>query len=162
MRYFLFTEDINQKINTAFAVVLMGTLLVIQVATIRCIRLNNKKIITEHTAQVVYEREKRATITISFVLGALVVFLLPAVIVQTAIGFSDENEGIIAANFAMTAILVNSSANPLIYFWRNKEIRKNCLRIFDCTNKAHVHNMDDRQENNQRKCSSTNALGSNT
>ncbi|XP_031573475.1 histamine H2 receptor-like [Actinia tenebrosa] len=153
LKYSLFTENINQTINTTFAVVLLATLLTLQIATIRYIRINNDKIISDHNAKVIYDREKRATITIMFVLGALVVFLLPTVIVQTAIGFSDATKGIIAANFAMTAILMNSSANPLIYFWRNREIRKNCLKFFRCSNDANVINI---RQYHGRHCTTSN------
>lgn len=156
LKYLLFTENTNQTINTSFAVVLLVVLLVLQIGTIRYIRLNNDKIIADHNAKVVYDREKRATITIMFVLGALVVFLLPVVIVQTAIGFTNANEGIIAANFAMTALLMNSSANPLIYFWRNREIRKNCLRFFRCSNDTNVLNIrQDNEHNNEGNGSNT-------
>lgn len=162
LKYFLFTEYTNQTINTSFAVVLLITLLVLQIATILCIRTNNKKILADHNAKIVYDREKRATITIMFVLGALVVFLLPAVIVQTAIGFSNANESIIATNFAMTALLMNSSANPLIYFWRNREIRKNFLRFFHCNDDPNVVEVVQGHEHmNERKCSTTNTTSAN-
>ena len=165
LKYFVFTENTNQMINTTFAVILLVTLLAFQVAIIRCIKINNDKIIDDYNAKIVYDREKRATITIMFVLGALLLFLLPAVIVQTAIGFSDANEGIIATNFAMTALLMNSSANPLIYFWRNREIRKNCLRFIRCNSNTNVLGITPNHEHEHnaegKGSSTTNISGAN-
>ncbi|PFX21805.1 hypothetical protein AWC38_SpisGene13717 [Stylophora pistillata] len=61
---------------------------------------------------------------------ALLVLLLPAVAVQIVLGFTSSNQSKTELNLAISALLINSSANPLIYFWRSRDMRKAARLLF--------------------------------
>lgn len=76
-----------------------------------------------------FTREYKALKTTVFVIGAIIVCLLPACFCSTlsATGLY----GICPINDSLwqTCILLNSLVNPLIYCWRQKEMRKFLFRI---------------------------------
>ena len=75
---------------------------------------------------------RKSAVTVLYIYGLFVVAYLPWLSLTTAaffIGYPRELK--IASNFARTAVFINSFLNPVVYCWRNREIRravKNILR----------------------------------
>ena len=132
LRYSGIGEKTNQVITSVIAGILVIYLLGIQVALIINIKRNNIHMLHAHAndAMAAYKRERRCAITIVYIFVALLVFLLPAVLVQIITGFTTTNQSRTEMNFAISALLINSSANPLIYFWRNKDMRRAAHFLF--------------------------------
>lgn len=132
LRYSGIDEKTNQIITSVIAGILVIYLLGIQVALVVNIRRNNIHTLhaEESNAAVAYKRERRCAITIVYIFLALLVFLLPAVLVQIITGFTTTNQSKTEMNFAISALLINSSINPLIYFWRSKDMRKAARHLF--------------------------------
>ena len=132
LRYSGIDEKTNQIITSVIAGILVIYLLGIQVALVVNIRRNNIHTLhaEESSAAVAYKRERRCAITIVYIFLALLVFLLPAVLVQIITGFTTTNQSKTEMNFAISALLINSSINPLIYFWRSKDMRTAARHLF--------------------------------
>lgn len=132
VRYSGIDEKTNRTITSVIAGILVIYLLGIQVALIVNIRRNNIHTLhaEESSAAVAYKRERRCAITIVYIFLALLVFLLPAVLVQIITGFTTTNQSKTEMNFAISALLINSSINPLIYFWRSKDMRRAARHLF--------------------------------
>ena len=76
---------------------------------------------------------RKSTVTVLYIYGLFVIFYLPYFVVMVlqmnVVGFTITLR--IACDYATTAVFMNSSLNPLVYCWRNREIRravKNILR----------------------------------
>lgn len=132
LRYTGIDEESNKIITSIVAGSLVIYLLAIQIALMVSIKRNSIHSLhaEESSAITAYKREKRSAVTIVYIFLALLVFLLPAVVVQIVLGFTSANQSKTEMNFAISAILINSSANPLIYFWRSREMQKAARRIF--------------------------------
>lgn len=132
LRYSGIDEESNQMITSVIAGILVVYLLVVQVVLMVNIKRNNIHSLhsEEHSATLAYKRERRCAITVVFIFLALLFFLLPAVLVQIITGFTSTNQSKTEMNFAISALLINSSANPLIYFWRSRDMRKAAHRLF--------------------------------
>ena len=94
-------------------------------------RLQQEKIKTQQLPQQGVERftrENRALKTIVFVVGAVIICLLPLCFCLILLGtcFCDICNTI--APLARTCAMLNSLVNPLIYCWRQKEMRKVIFR----------------------------------
>ncbi|XP_068696979.1 beta-2 adrenergic receptor-like [Montipora foliosa] len=74
-------------------------------------------------------KENKAFKTTVIVVGAVGICLVPGILytVMLAIGFSQEILGSMDG-MARTFVMINSLLNPLIYCWRQEEIRKFALR----------------------------------
>ena len=95
-------------------------------------RLQQEKIKTQQLPQQEVERftrENKALKTTVFVIGALVVCLLPLCfcLIVTATGLCDICP--IPKTLTQTCAMLNSLVNPLIYCWRQKEMRKVIFRL---------------------------------
>ena len=132
LRYSGIDEKTNQIITSVIAGILVIYLLGIQVALVVNIKRNNIHTLhaEESNAAVAFKRERRCAITIVYIFLALLVFLLPAVLVQIITGFTTTNQSKTEMNFAISALLINSSINPLIYFWRSKDMRRAARHLF--------------------------------
>ena len=132
LRYTGIDEESNGIITSIVAAILVIYLLAIQIALMVSIKRNSIHSLHAegNSAIAAYKKEKRSAVTIVYIFLALLVFLLPAVVVQIVLGFTSANQSKTEMNFAISAILINSSANPLIYFWRSREMRKAARRIF--------------------------------
>ena len=132
LRYVGIDENSNQIITSVIAGLLFIYLLVVQVVLMVYLKRNTIHSLHsgENSALIVYRRERRCAVTIVYIFLALLFFLLPAVLVQVITGFSSSNQSKTEMNFAISALLINSSANPLIYFWRSKDMRKAARRLF--------------------------------
>ena len=94
-------------------------------------RLQQEKIKTQQLPQQEVERftrENKALKTTVFVIGAVVVCLLPLCfcLIVTATGLCDICP--IPKTLTQTCAMLNSLVNPLIYCWRQKEMRKVIFR----------------------------------
>ena len=94
-------------------------------------RLQQEKIKTQQLPQQEVERftrENKALKTTVFVIGAVVVYLLPLCfcLIVTATGLC--NICPIPKTLTQTCAMLNSLVNPLIYCWRQKEMRKVIFR----------------------------------
>ena len=76
---------------------------------------------------------RKSAVTVLYIYGLFVIFYLPYFVVMVlqmyVVGFTITLR--IACDYATTAVFMNSSLNPLVYCWRNREIRravKNILR----------------------------------
>ena len=76
---------------------------------------------------------RKSAVTVLYIYGLFVIFYLPYFVVMVlqmyVVGFTRTVR--IARDYATTAVFMNSSLNPLVYCWRNREIRravKNILR----------------------------------
>ena len=132
LRYTGLDEKSNKIITSVVAGSLVIYLLAVQIALMISIKRNSIHSMhaEERSAITAYKREKRSAVTIVYIFLALLVFLLPAVVVQIVLGFTSSNQSKTEMNFAISAILINSSANPLIYFWRSRDMRKAARRLF--------------------------------
>ncbi|XP_068712322.1 trace amine-associated receptor 7d-like isoform X1 [Montipora capricornis] len=132
VRYSGIDEKTNQLITSVIAGILVLYLLLVHVALIIKIKRNNVHTLhaEENSAMIAYKRERRCAITIIYIFLALLVFLVPAVLVQIITGFTSTNQSRTELNFAISALLINSSVNPLIYFWRSKDMRRAAKHLF--------------------------------
>ena len=92
-------------------------------------RRHQKMIKTQQLPQEEVERftkENKALKTTVFVVGAVIFCLLPAgvVVVLLTAGLCSRSSYLILDPWIRTAVMLNSLLNPLIYCWRQKEMRK--------------------------------------
>ena len=132
LRYSGIDESTNQMITSVIAGTLVIYLLAVQIVLVVNIKRNNIHSLhsEENSAMIAYKRERRCAITIVYIFLALLLFLFPAVLVQIITGFTSSNQSKTEMNFAISALLINSSVNPLIYFWRSDDMRKAARHVF--------------------------------
>ena len=132
LRYSGIDEETNQTITSVIAGTLVIYLVAAQIALIVSVKRNSiHDLLSEGNATVVAsKREARIALTIVYIFLALLVFLLPAVVVQIVLGFTSSNKSKTELNLAISALLINSSVNPLIYFWRGRDLRKAARLLF--------------------------------
>ena len=132
LRYSGIDEETNQTITSVIAGTLVIYLVAAQIALIVSVKRNNiHDLLSEGNATVIAsKREARIALTIVYIFLALLVFLLPAVVVQIVLGFTSSNKSKTELNLAISALLINSSVNPLIYFWRGRDLRKAARLLF--------------------------------
>ena len=132
LRYSGIDEETNQTITSVIAGTLVIYLVAAQIALIVSVKRNTiHDLLSEGNATVIAsKREARIALTIVYIFLALLVFLLPAVVVQIVLGFTSSNKSKTELNLAISALLINSSVNPLIYFWRGRDLRKAARLLF--------------------------------
>ena len=132
LRYSGIDEETNQTITSVIAGTLIIYLVAAQIALIVSVKRNSiHDLLSEGNATVIAsKREARIALTIVYIFLALLVFLLPAVVVQIVLGFTSSNKSKTELNLAISALLINSSVNPLIYFWRGRDLRKAARLLF--------------------------------
>ena len=132
LRYSGIDEETNQTITSVIAGTLVIYLVAAQIALIVSVKRNSiHDLLSEGNAAVIAsKREARIALTIVYIFLALLVFLLPAVVVQIVLGFTSSNKSKTELNLAISALLINSSVNPLIYFWRGRDLRKAARLLF--------------------------------
>ena len=132
LRFSSIDESTNQIITSVIAGILVTYLLVTQIVLVVKMKRNNIHSLhsDENSTLIAYKRERRRAITIVYIFFALLLFLLPAVLVQIISGFSSANQSKTEMNFAISALLINSSVNPLIYFWRIIDMRRAARHLF--------------------------------
>ena len=132
LRYSGIDEETNQTITSVIAGTLVIYLVAAQIALIVSVKRNSiHDLLSERNATVIAsKREARIALTIVYIFLALLVFLLPAVVVQIVLGFTSSNKSKTELNLAISALLINSSVNPLIYFWRGRDLRKAARLLF--------------------------------
>lgn len=132
LRYSGIDEESSRMITSVVAGCLVIFLLAIQIALMISIKRNNIHSLhaEENSAIIAYKREHRCAVTIVYIFLALLLFLIPAVVVQIVLGFTSTNQSKTEIYVAISALLINSSANPLIYFWRSRDMRKAARRLF--------------------------------
>ena len=132
LRYSGIDEETNQTITSVIAGTLVIYLVAAQIALIVSVKRNSiQDLLSEGNATVIAsKREARIALTIVYIFLALLVFLLPAVVVQIVLGFTSSNKSKTELNLAISALLINSSVNPLIYFWRGRDLRKAARLLF--------------------------------
>ena len=132
LRFSGIDENTNQIITSVIAGILAIYLLAVQVVLVIKIKRNNIHSLhsEENSTMIAYKRERRRAITIFYIFLALLLFLLPAVLVQIISGFTSSNQSKTEMNFAISALLINSSVNPLIYFWRINDMRRAARDLF--------------------------------
>ena len=132
LRYSGIDEETNQTITSVIAGTLVIYLVAAQIALIVSVKRNSiHDFLSEGNATVIAsKREARIALTIVYIFLALLVFLLPAVVVQIVLGFTSSNKSKTELNLAISALLINSSVNPLIYFWRGRDLRKAARLLF--------------------------------
>ena len=96
---------------------------------------HKKRIKTDQIAQQEVEhflKENKALKTTVYVVGSLVLCFLPSSFLLLSVGvdsLSLENS-VYFVSFCRVLTMLNSLLNPLIYFWRDKEMRKLVLPFF--------------------------------
>ena len=132
LRYSGIDEETNQTITSVIAGTLVIYLVAAQIALIVSVKRNSiHDLLSEGNATVIAsKREARIALTIVYIFLALLVFLLPAVVVQIVLGFTSSNKSKTELNLAISALLINSSVNPLIYFWRGRDLHKAARLLF--------------------------------
>lgn len=132
LRYSGIDEETNQTITSVIAGTLVIYLVAAQIALTVSVKRNSiHDLLSEGNATVIAsKREARIALTIVYIFLALLVFLLPAVVVQIVLGFTSSNKSKTELNLAISALLINSSVNPLIYFWRGRDLRKAARLLF--------------------------------
>ena len=132
LRYSGIDEETNQTITSVIAGTLVIYLVAAQIALIVSVKRNSiHDLLSEGNATVIAsKREARIALTIVYIFLALLVFLLPAVVVQIVLGFTSSNKSKTELNLTISALLINSSVNPLIYFWRGRDLRKAARLLF--------------------------------
>ncbi|XP_031571020.1 adenosine receptor A3-like [Actinia tenebrosa] len=136
----LFVEKINSLHSFFLFSVTLSSFGVISVSCVfvfRCVVRHQKRINSEQIPGSIEQQDftskrssfsllryKKATLTMAYVLGIYLLFYLPFIGVMIARKFYGYTQ-ITKAAYVCTSTLIflNSSANPLIYCWRIKEIR---------------------------------------
>ena len=97
---------------------------------------HKKRIKTEQVAQQEVEtflKENKALKTTVYVVGSLVLCFTPSLFLLVSLvvkRLSLVVNSVFFVSFCRVLVLLNSLLNPLIYFWRDKEIRKLVLPFF--------------------------------
>ena len=96
---------------------------------------HKKRIKTEQVAQQEVEtflKENKALKTTVYVVGSLVLCFIPSLlwIVSAGVDSLSLENSVYFLSFCRVLIMLNSLLNPLIYFWRDKEMRKLVLPFF--------------------------------
>ena len=95
-------------------------------------RRHQKKIKTQQLPQEKVERftkENKALKTTVYVVGAVMLCVLPVIIIMLFNKVLGPQVGRMCEPWIRTCGMLNSLLNPLIYCWRQKEIRKFVFRI---------------------------------
>ena len=130
-----------------FTLVLVSCIVFIPLAYMvlyRETRLHQKMIRTQQLPQEEVERftkENKALKTTAFVVGAVIFCVLPGVVylILLAVGFS-RSSLLVLEPWLRTCSMVNSLLNPLIYCWRQKEMRKFVFRRTQIVHPVLNHN----------------------
>ena len=73
---------------------------------------------------------RKSAVTVLYIYGLLLVFFLPFFVVMIIdvyhVGYTKTIR--IASSFVATAVFINSFLNPLVYCWRNRELRQAAKR----------------------------------
>ncbi|XP_073229616.1 melanocortin receptor 5-like [Porites lutea] len=117
-----------------FLVITLSTLKIFQISRKHQSQINDQHVAVSHLQSNAVNALKcrKSAVTVLYIYGLFVVAYLPWLLLTTAaffIGYPRELK--IASNFARTAVFINSFLNPIVYCWRNREIRravKNILR----------------------------------
>jgi uncharacterized membrane protein len=148
----IFVAKIVALYNAFLFVVLLASFLVIFVSSFfifRCVMKHQNQIHSEQLPSTRMQsgrsrpsfsllRYKKSTVTMAYILGVYLLFYMPFITVLTARKFYGYTK-VIKASYVCTStlVLLNSSANPVIYCWRISDIRtaaKQTLRkIFSST-----------------------------
>ena len=97
---------------------------------------HKKRIKTEQIAQQevkIFLKENKALIkTTVYVVGSLVLCFIPSFFLLLSVGVDSLSleDSVYFVSFSRVLIMLNSLLNPLIYFWRDKEMRKLVLPFF--------------------------------
>ena len=96
---------------------------------------HKKRIKTEQIAQQEVEhflKENKAFKTTVYVVGSLVLCFIPSSFLLLSVGVDSLSleDSVYFVSFCRVLIMLNSLLNPLIYFWRDKEMRKLVLPFF--------------------------------
>ena len=75
-----------------------------------------------------FVKERKALKTTVYVVGAVLLCLSPGALSNFVYIIAEQNSTYLALWFRM-AIMLNSVLNPLIYCWRQKEIRQYVFRM---------------------------------
>lgn len=136
----LFDEKINTLYTPFLSTVILSSFVVISISYVfifRCVVRHQKKISSEQIPGSIEQdftskrrssfsllRYKKVTITMTYVLGIYLLFYLPFIVVMIARKFYGYTQTIKAAYVCTSSlVLLNSSANPIIYCWRISDIR---------------------------------------
>ena len=117
-----------------FLFITLSTLKIFQISRKHQSQINDQHVAVSHlqsnTVNVL--KCRKSAVTVLYIYGLFVVAYLPWFSLTTAAFFIGHPRGLkIASNFARTAVFINSFLNPVVYCWRNREIRravKNILR----------------------------------
>ena len=138
--------------NTLTALVLFSCVLFVAISYVmlyRETRRQEKKIKTQQLPQEEVERfakESKALKTTVYVVGAVVVCLLPAAIFLFLVLYISvekiypSNLYFVYTPWIRTCGMLNSLLNPLIYCWRQQEMRKFVLNRFSAVQEVHPAN----------------------
>ena len=96
---------------------------------------HKKRIKTEQIAHQEVQnflKENKALKTTVYVVGSLVLCFIPSsfLLVSAAVESISLEKSVYYMSFCRVLIMLNSLLNPLIYFWRDKEMRKLVLPFF--------------------------------
>lgn len=117
-----------------FLVITLSTLKIFQISRKHQSQINDQHVAVSHLQSNTVNALKcrKSAVTVLYIYGLFVVVYLPWLSLTTAAFFiGHPRELKIASNFALTAVFINSFLNPVVYCWRNREIRravKNILR----------------------------------
>ena len=120
-------------------------------------RLQTEQLSREEAKRV--KKDNKAIYTLGIILGVLVITYMPAIIlliVGATSLFNNMSTGItlICISWASTSVLLRSVFNPIIYCWRNENIRRAFLEIF------HIRQPENRAPDIQMVDMQHNRLGS--
>ena len=106
-------------------VAVISFLVVSQILTSRAIRAHNNSVgdaVQQNTAMT---REKKMAVTVRWIIGAAFVSCIPfkMYMVSTVVLGKDSLFPALLSPWAKIAFLSNSAVNPIIYFWRHKNMR---------------------------------------
>ena len=117
-----------------FLFITLSTLKIFQISRKHQSQINDQHVAVSHlqsnTVNVL--KCRKSAVTVLYIYGLFVVVYLPFLSLTTTeffIGYPRELK--IASDYAGTAVFINSFLNPVVYCWRNREIRravKNILR----------------------------------
>ena len=120
--------------------VLVLTFLVITLSTFKIfqiVRRHKRQINKQHTAVSHLESNtvnvlkcEKSAVTVLYVYGLFLIFYLPFCVTMVMdIHFGYTTTVKIAYEYVATAVYINSFLNPLVYFWRIREIRRAVKKI---------------------------------
>ena len=112
-------------------VALFSFLVVSQILTSRAMRVHNNSVADAIPQATAMSREKKMAVTVRWIIGASFVNGIPGIVflVSAVVIGKDSLFCVLLLPWVKIALFSNSAVNPIIYFWRHKNMRSAASKL---------------------------------